>query len=180
VSSKGQAGVKTAHTLVGEQLEELIRDARRPWHRRPRFLRELGDLAEHGQVLVGDLERRGDDKEEIVHWPRVDRLIVDPGSRMAVGQAQAWNHEGATMRDGDPATYPGGAERLPALEHPEQRVGGTLVRVEQFDQFRQHLFLARRGELELDGVIAEEIAQEHGPTGGERGRAGGPRCGAPN
>src|SRR4029077_20465265 len=42
-----------------------------------RLLRKLGDLAEHRQVLVGDLERGGDDQEEVVHGLAVDRVEID-------------------------------------------------------------------------------------------------------
>src|SRR5439155_447050 len=72
--------------LLFQQLQELLRcgELREPV-RHVRLLRELGDLAEDGEILIRDLERRGDDEEEVVDRPVVDGLEVDPVELAAEG-----------------------------------------------------------------------------------------------
>src|SRR5882762_7499809 len=98
-----------------------------------RFLRELGDLAEHGQVLVRDFEWRGDDQEEVVHRLVVDRLEVDPLESAAEGAAQAVYDEGAAVWDRDALAKPRRTQGLTTLQHLEQHPLGLLVEVEQLD-----------------------------------------------
>jgi hypothetical protein len=63
----------TSDPLLLQKRQELTRtaDLRQP-SGNVALLRELRDLAENREVLVGDLERWGDDQEEVV-----DRLVVD-------------------------------------------------------------------------------------------------------
>src|SRR5437899_3143332 len=69
----------SSDVLVFQQLQELLR--RSDPGQLPRhvgLLGELSDLAEHGQVLVRDLEGRSDDQEEVIDRLAVDRVEVDP------------------------------------------------------------------------------------------------------
>src|SRR5215207_1875193 len=88
--------LEQGHELRGlADLEEAL------WH--VGLLAELGDLAEHRQVLVGDFERRRDDEEEEVDRLLVDRLEVDAVRLPAERDAQLVDDERAAVRDGDAA-----------------------------------------------------------------------------
>src|SRR5215208_4922222 len=84
------------------------------------LLAELGDLAEDGEVLVGDLEGRGDDEEVEVDRLLVDRLEVHALALSAERDAQLVDDERAAVRDRDPSADACRAEVLPALQHLEQ------------------------------------------------------------
>src|SRR4051812_46718315 len=88
--------------LLLQQFEELrgLREREKAL-RHVWLLRELRDLAEHREVLVGYLERRRDDEEEEVHWLLIDRLEVHPTCLTSEGDAELVHHERPAVRNGD-------------------------------------------------------------------------------
>jgi hypothetical protein len=57
---------------------------------------------------------------------------------------------------------PGGPERLPPLEHPEQRVAGALVEPEQPDELGEDLILGSPAKVDRNGIGREEVGEVHG------------------
>jgi hypothetical protein len=63
--------------------------------------------------------------------------------------------------NGDAAADPGRAEVLTPLEHLEQHAFRFFVQFEQADQLAQHVILGGAGQVELDCIFTEELAQFH-------------------
>src|SRR2546422_8216993 len=83
--------------------------------------RELRDLPEDRQILVGNLQGRGHDQEEVVHRLAVDRIEVDAIELAAEGDPQAVHGPRATMRNRDILADPRRTQRLAALQHLQNR-----------------------------------------------------------
>src|SRR2546425_2626735 len=148
--------------LILQQLEEFLRstDYRKfPGH--IRLLRELRDLAEHRQVLVGHLQRGGDDQEEIVDRLAVDRVEVDAIELSAERDAQPVHGQRTTVRDGDVLADAGRPERLPALQHLHQGLLGLVVQLEQAHELLQDIVFSGALQLQVDRVFRKELTQAH-------------------
>ena len=61
-----------------------------------------------------------------------------------------------------PRPTPVGAQRLPALEHAEQRLARALVESQEPDELGEDLVLRSRAKVERDRVGTEEIRELHG------------------
>ena len=85
-----------------------------------------------------------------------------PAGRVAVGQLQPVDHQGAAVRHGDAPSDAGRAQRLPPVQHLQQRLGGLVVGAQQPDQFGQGFVFGRGGEWQGDAVGGEEFAKMHG------------------
>ena len=70
--------------------------------------------------MVGDLQRRRDDEEEMVYRPAVHRVELDPLTGLSVSDPQATRDQRAAVGDRDPPAEPGGAEALAPLKDPQQ------------------------------------------------------------
>src|SRR5437764_7100634 len=148
--------------LLLEQLQKLLRRAdlgELVGH--IRFLRKLGDLAEDGEILVGDFERGGDDQEKVVHRFAVDGVEIDAGELAAERDPQPVDGERAAVGNRDVVADPRRAERLAPLQHLHERLLGLLVEAEETDQFLQDVVLAAALQLEVDGVFGKKLAQAH-------------------
>src|SRR5437870_5468009 len=118
------------NVLVFEQLQKLRRRAD-PGELLGHIglLRKLGDLAEHRQVLVGDLERGGDDQEEGVHGLAVDRVEIDAVELATERHTQPVHRQCAAVGDRDVVADPRRAERLAPLQHLHERLDRKSTRL---------------------------------------------------
>src|SRR5690349_9699262 len=152
----------TLNVLVLQQLQELRRGLNpRQLRRHIGLLRKLGDLAEDREILVGDLEGRGDDQEEVIDWLAVDRVEVDAFELPAERDAELTDRQGPRVRDGDVLADARRPERLAALQHLHQRLLRLVVELEQTDELLEDVVLARALEVQVDRVVGEEITQAH-------------------
>ena len=107
--------------VPGAQGQELLRrlDSGQPLGRFRRAA-QLRDVPQHGQILVGYLEGRRDDQEEVVHRVVVDRLEIDPRRFPAEGDAEPADDQRPSVRDRDPPADACRSEVLPPFQHLEQ------------------------------------------------------------
>src|SRR6266480_1116328 len=146
-------------------LQELQKVLPRAHHRQlPRhigLLRELRDLSEDGQVLVGHLQRRGHDQEEVVYGLAVDRIEVDAVELAAERDAQAVHGQRTTVRDRDILTDARRPERLATLQHLHEGLLGLVVQLEQAHELFQDVVFGGALQLQVDGVFGKELTQAH-------------------
>src|SRR5437016_2014882 len=153
---------RLSDVLILQQLQKVLS---RPHHRQLprhiRLLRELRDLAEHGQVLVGDLQRRGHDQEEVLHRLAVDRIEVDAVELAAERYAQAVHGERATVRNRDILTDARRPERLATLQHLHEGLLGLVIQLEQAHELFQDVVFGGALQLQVDRVFGKELTQAH-------------------
>jgi hypothetical protein len=150
------------HSLLSQEPEEVVRrlESGEPL-RYVGVFGELRDLAQDREILIRDLEGRGHDQKEIENRAVVDSLVLHALPVVSVGQADPVDDQGAAMGNRDSPAHAGRAQRLAALEHPEQRVGRTLVEAQQADELREDLVLAAALEVDRNGVRREELGEVH-------------------
>jgi hypothetical protein len=133
-----------------------------------RLFGQLSDLAEHRQVLIGDLERRRHDQKEVEYRLSVYCLEVGAFRQVAESKTQAAHHQRPTVGDGYPPAHAGRAQVLPSLQHAEEGTRGVCVNPEQIDQLREDLILGAPPQRQIDCGGVEIVSELHTIRGRDR------------